>query len=422
MEKFNRTELYTRLIVPPLVFISRTLRKIAKLSPVIVAIVTTVFLYSCEKTGIVGPNLVPSNATVSIDTIPLNKFVPSNIDMFSGRLTNFSAGMYNDKLFGDLKATGLIEPSLLDSGLVDTITPNTKMFLRFNISSVYGDTNSTINFDLVEASRRWRGNSWRLDSIPPASNHVITSFSVSNTDSFDVVLPQSFVTKYRSYYYDSTAVRDSLFNEGIPGFILQPTSSGKIVSFTGSNVRLIIQTGVDTSVTYTQTWAYSLQRTGEPQQPDSLMPIYSTFERVPSAKITVNTDSTIQINNTNINTKALSRVQLVLYKDTTAMQNSLPAGNARPPVTYIDTYYMENDQLVFDVLKGPINNANIDSTDGSFRVDLTGNIDDILLGKSNPGDFYFLPQLNDGTIHSLLIYTNKAKKRYPKLIITSVKQ
>ncbi len=409
-----------------MVFISRTLRKIAKLSPVIIAIVTTVFLYSCEKNGIVGPKLVPSNAIVSIDTIPLSQFEASNIDVFSGNLTNFSAGMYNDKLFGDLTATGLVQPTLLDSGLVDTITPSTKMFLRFRINDVYGDTNSTINFDLVEASRRWRGKSWRLDSIPPVTNHVITSFSVPHTDSLDVVLPQSYVTKYRDIYYTSggKTVRDSLFNEKMPGFIIVPKSQGKIVSFDGYNSRLIIETGVDTSVTNPATWAYSLQRANEPQLPDSLMQTYSTFERVPSAKIEVTSDTTISLDGTSIGTKSLSRVQLVMYEDSTKMQSSLPSGNVRPVVSRMDVYYMEGDQIEFDVLKGPITNgyAYRDSTDGSYRLDLTSNVDDILLGKSNPGRFYFLPQMNDGTIHSLLITTNKAGNRYPKLIVTSVKQ
>jgi hypothetical protein len=292
--------------------------------------------------------------------------------------------------------------------------------MRFYIDSVYGDTNQTVTFDLEEASQRWRGRSWTIDSIPPASGNVITSFDVGHVDSIDVPMPQSWVSKYRSILYSSSdaTVRDSIFNIKEPGFILVPKTNGKIVSFQGQNTNLIIHDSVAVSA---KTWAYSVQRTNEASVGDSLSQIYSTFSRVPSIKIDVKSDTTLTINGDTLNTKALSLVEMVLYEDSTMMQNTLPANNVRPKVSNINIYYLESDQINFDVLKGPIGVATRNSKDGSYRYNLTGQINDIMLGRSNKGRFYFVPEGNSGIIYSLLLRTPQSVVRNPKLIITSVK-
>ena len=403
-----------------MIFKRSSLRQVARYFPIIIAVFASLLVYSCDKPGIVGSGLVPSNGNVVIDTIPLTNYVTSKIELYSGDRIDYSAGIYNDKLFGNVQATGLVQPSLVLPSNIDTLKPDDKIYMRFYIDSVYGDTNQTVTFDLEEASQRWRGRSWTVDSIPPASGNVITSFDVGHDDSIDVQMPQSWVSKYRSVLYSSNdaSVRDSIFNIKEPGFILVPKTNGKIVSFQGQNTNLIIHDSVAVNA---KTWAYSVKRTNETSVGDSLSQIYSTFSRVPSIKIDVKSDTTLTINGDTLNTKALSRVEMALYEDSTMMQNTLPANNVRPKVSNINIYYLESDQINFDVLKGPIGVAARNPKDGSFRYNLTGQINDIMLGHSNKGRFYFVPEGNSGIIYSLLLRTPQSVVRNPKLIITSVK-
>lgn len=399
---------------------SSKLRKLARLTPLLIITVVALIIYGCNKPGVVGNNLVPANGSVAIDTIPLTNYKTSSIDLYSGDRTYYSAGIYNDKLFGKVVATGLVQPQLVQPTSTDTIKPDTKIYLRFYIRSVYGDTNKSVTFDIQEASKRWRGKSWTVGSTPPESGNVITSFTVGNQDSVDVQMPQSWVQKYRSLLYDTTdaVARDSIYNIKEPGFVIVPKTSGKIVSFLGDSTNVLIG---DTLTVSPNTWAYSVNRTNEPDVGDSLSQVYSTFSRIPSADFNVTSDSTVTINGVQIKTKALSRVELTLYEDSTLMKSSLPSGNVRPKVSQISIYYLRNGEINFDVLKGPIGAA-VRNKDGSYRINFTSRINDLMLGASNNGRYYFVPQTNNGIIYSLLLRTPKSVKNKPKLIITSVKQ
>jgi len=379
-------------------------------------------VYSCDKPGVVGTKLVPANGQVVTDTIPITNFNTSGIGVYSGDRTYYTVGIYNDQLYGKIEATGLVQPQLVSPSSIDTIKPDTKISLRFYIRSVYGDTNKTVTFDIQEASRQWRGKSWTIDQQPPTSGNVITSFKVGNVDSVDVPMPQSWVQKYRSLLYDTTdaAARDSLFNIKEPGFVIVPqsNSSGKIVSFRGDSTNVMIG---DTTAVLPQTWAYSVKRSSEADVGDSLAQVYSTFSRVPSIKLSVTSDTTVSINGVNLDTKALSRVELVLREDSTLMKSSLPSGNIRPDVTQMNVYYLRPDEINFDILKGAIS-IMTRQTDGTYQLNLTPRINDLMLGAPNNGSYYFVPQTDNGIIYSLLLTTPKSALKAPKLIVTSVKQ
>lgn len=393
--------------------------------PLCLSLLATFLIYSCDKGGVVGADLVPQNANVTIDTIPMVQYDTSKISVFSGDLPNFSVGMFNDPLFGNLKATGLVLPPLFTATTIDTLTDTTRISMVFHITSVYGDTNQAETFDIVQASRRWRGRSWRIDSLPPATNNVITSFSVGHEDSVTVPMPQTWVKQYRQMYYaaNKDINADSAYAQMEYGFVIVPTNQAKIVSFSGSNTLLATFRDTVRISTPVWTWAYSLKRNNEPAVGDSVVQTYSTFERVPSVKIVTNNNKTFSINGINLDTKSFSRVQIVLYEDNARMANTLAAGQVRPAADSVNLYYMSGPNLTFGVLKGPITDgaAAYRASDHSFRLDLTDRINVMLLSGSNSGRFYFVPKYNDGIIQSLLLTTPESKTRYPKLIVTSVK-
>ncbi len=383
-------------------------------------------LSSCKDNTLSGGGLIPPSSDVVIDTIPLKTLSDTTISVYSGDLATFSAGRYHDQLFGDVGAEALLQPALVSTSALDTFTDDSKVFLRLFVSSIYGDSTSSESFNLVEASRPWRALEWKADSAAPASNTVVASFTVGMQDSLDVPLSQAWITKYRQAYSNA----DSTYAYTMPGFVIVPLSTGKIVAFDASKTEMIIQNDQDTAAVAMRGWANSLSRTNVPAVPATQQRLYSTFEHVPRFDIKLNTDRSLSINGINLGTRAISRVVMVFYSDSAAMKKSLPANHVRPEVQEADLYYLHDTNIEFEVLNGPISGGIAEKqADGSFRIDLTSRINSILAGSDNTGHYYLVPQarlpdsgnLTSGTIFSLVLNTPADPVRYPRLIITSVK-
>ena len=402
--------------------------------PLVVAVLTisTIWISGCKDSNVVGGNLVQPSAAVQIDTIPLSNLTTARVPAYTGDLTSFSAGKYNDPLFGTVTATGLLQPVLANSGSLDTLTDDSKLSLRLYIKSVYGDTTSSESFDLVEASNPWRGREWMASDNPPISSTVVASFTVGNinsltpdtlgeVDSVDVALSQSWVKKYRQAYYNS-GNRDSAYTYNMPGFVIVPKSEGKILAFDPANSHLEIKTPKDTASFVIHDWAYSINRTNVSADTTNDLTAYSTFESVPKFDIKLNSNNALSINGVDLGTRAISRVQMILYADSVKMKNTLPTNNIRPRVRSLQLYYLHKNNIEFEILNGPLSGGIITETGpGIYTVDLTNRINNILAGVENTGSYYLLPQSHSGTIYSLLLDGSADSLRTPKLIITSVK-
>ncbi len=408
-------------------------RKVTQL-PLVVAVLTigALWVSGCKDTTLVGGNIIQPTADVQIDTIPLSNLSTAKLPAYSGDLTDFSAGSYNDPVFGNITATGLIQPSLAGIGSLDTLTDDSKLTLRLFFNSVYGDTASTVSYDLVEASGPWRGREWKIDSAPPTSSTVVGNFSVGDVNSLvtdslgdvasvDVQLSQSWVQKYRQAYYNSTN-RDSSYVFTMPGFVIVPKSEGKILAFDPSNSHLEVVTPKDTASFVIRDWAYSVNRTNVPDYSGKKLQMYSTFESVPKFDISVTSDTSVNINGVSLGTKAISRVQMLLYADSVEMHKSLPSGNIRPAVGYLQMYYLHKDNIEFEMLNGPISGGTAYKVGtGTYSVDLTSRLNSILTGTDNTGSYYLIPQSHSGTIYSLLFNSPSDSLKTPKIIVTSVK-
>ena len=402
--------------------------------PLVVAVLTigALWLSGCKDNNLVGGNLVQPGAAVQVDTIPLSNLSTVQIPAYSGNLTSFSIGKYNDQLFGSITATGLVQPVLASVGGLDTLTDNSKMSLVLYLNGVYGDTTASESFDVVEASSPWRGREWKYNDTPPASSTVVGSFTVGNinslsadslgdVDSVSVALSQSWVKKYRQAYYNGTN-RDSSYTYTMPGFVIVPKSQGKILSVDASNSHLFIVTPKDTARFVINDWAFSINRTNVQADTVKYLPMYSTFESVPKFDINMDTKGALSINGVSLGTRSVARVQLMLYADSTKMKSTLPANNIRPSVSNLSLYYLHKNNIQFDILNGPVSGGTAyESAPGVYTLDLTSRINSILTGSDNSGSYYLVPQTNTGTIYSMLLNSSADSLRSPKLIITSVK-
>jgi len=402
--------------------------------PLVVAVLTigTLWISGCKDNNLVGGNLVQPNAVVQVDTIPLKNLTTTKIPAYTGDQSSFSVGMYKDQLFGTVTATGLIQPALASVGGLDTLTDDSKISLVLYINNVYGDTTASESYDVVEASSPWRGREWMYNDTPPISNTVVGSFTVGDinslvadslgdVDSVSVALNQSWVQKYRQAYYNATS-RDSSYTYTMPGFVIVPKSEGKILAVDPSNSHLFVETPKDTARFVINDWAYSVTRTNVPADTVNHLPMYSTFESVPKFDITVGTNGSLSINGVSLGTKAIARVQMMLYTDSTKMRSTLPVNNIRPAVSSLLLYYLHSDNIQFGILNGPISGGTaFESAPGVYTLDLTSRVNSILTGSENAGSYYLLPQSHSGIIYSLLLNSSSDSLRSPKLIITSVK-
>src|SRR5699024_5770947 len=155
-------------------------------------------LTGCDSPGAVGSGLTDSGAEVKIvkDTITVTE--THQFNSFSGNYAAISAGQFSDPLFGDISATGYLKPSLPSTDTLfaggDAIM---KLRLLFNSSNVYGDSLSNQTFDVFPVTAYWRSNTHKLGKeLQLDRNNKITSFTVGEEDSLEVLLSEQWVNQH----------------------------------------------------------------------------------------------------------------------------------------------------------------------------------------------------------------------------------
>jgi len=374
----------------------------------------------CEDPGIVGNSFVGSGAQIASDTVKISDYnTADQIPTYSGNRSYLSAGKFDDPVFGTVTATGLLKPSISTSA-IDTLQEDASMYLQLKIDpgNVYGDTTSSTTFDLVEMNQLWRGKSWKMDDPAPVSdNVVVSSTQIGMQDSVVIELPTSYMMKYRDFYYDDSANRDSLYKYNFYGLALVPKDgSNKILAINSSGSHFLFQNPDDT--TYSQEtlndWAYSVERTNVPSGNNNEDNVFGDFSQV------INFD--FPIDKQSMGSQNLSRVELVLYQDEQTLTGTLPANTVRPPVSNAKLYLKTPEELQYSFDgSGASFSTDIDSTDFTYRFNLTNYINAVLFGgASSDTRFIGTIQSNNGIIYSTLLFNNEADKNFPKLLITSV--
>lgn len=369
-------------------------------------------LGGCENPGSI--DVGGSDADIRIDSLTIEGLSTQEVNNYSGQFSFISAGQFQDPLFGNLTARGLIKPTLTRSEN-DTITSDSKMLMRVILdgSQAYGDSLADQSFDIYEVNELWRGNAIKLKDSVELADEPLTSFTVGDEDSIDVELPSEWVDEYRQYRDTTNA--DSLYRREFFGLALVPSNSNKIIAPNMSDTRFVIQNPeADTFDVSTGQWAYMLDRDNSGNLPQNSMAWHSTHEQV------LNID--IDISEVEIAGSDIAKAELVLYQNNELMEGSLPASEDRPEETRAQLYLINPNQLLENITPGnPIANGLYSSDDEAFHFNFTSQLQNALLNGLPEEREYFVTLVNNGIIKSSVIYNLQApEEKKPKLIITSL--
>lgn len=392
-------------------------------SLLLVFTVFSLILVGCESPGSVGgsftdPGTEVRDTVFSVSGIENNQYVS-----FTGNLSNISAGEFDDPLFGTVRAVSLLKPSLPSIGVTDSLSSSASLSLQLSVndSSMYGDTLSTAQFDIVEIGEIWRGRSWQINDEPVLTQNVIGSFEVDNeADSLVVPLSQEWSSRYRAFYNAISANRDSLYRYDFHGLALVPTNSSKVVPFSPSNSRFFVidPAQEDTSFVTGSQWAYSVERSGGTDAPDGTSKLLNTFEEVLRFEL--------KLSREDLGTVNISKVELLIYQNDEVLESTLDqaSGSAvRPPLGSADLFLSTAEDLPDVFTAGtPLTNGIYDAEEGAYRFDITRFTNSVLVeGVPDDNSFYVTLDDNDGIVKSSLIFNeNGPEGKRPKLIVTYV--
>ncbi|HKK45668.1 MAG TPA: hypothetical protein VJ964_09110 [Balneolaceae bacterium] len=385
-------------------------------------VIILIGISGCENPGSVGTGLTPPGAEVVIDTVNVNGIDSLHTNANSGGLTYFSAGQYNDPLFGNLSATGMLEPSMPSAR--DTLHKDDKMMMRIilNGNQVYGDTAASQDFDIYEIGEYWSATNRKVkDDIKIDSNAKVGSFTVGQQDSIDVELSQTWYDKYYNYATDTTLAAseaDSVFQHNVYGLALVAQNSNKIIPLDASSTRFVITSqDSDTVSVRMAKWAYSLDRSNE-SYPQHSIPLLSTFESV--------FDVNPGLSKIDYDPSTVSKTELILYQNNDAMDQSLQSGPStvqRPPEKNVQLHIISDSLAIPENIDtpNPFTEGQYNAADGAYHMDITSLTQQILLDKFPEGQKFYITFSNNGVITSSLVYSDSTQSKAPKIVITHLK-
>jgi len=377
-------------------------------------------LSSCNnKTGPVGGGLIPVSE-VSNDTLMATGFTPATLDGYSGKLTFFPMGSYDDQLFGDVESIAYLKPTVI--GVKTDTTPNTSysmyLDLVFDSVSVYGDTLALSNFAIYKVTEGWRGNEFMLSNKPSFDTATpIGVFSKGRQDSVKIRLSNTWVNEYAAVLNDTSATRDSTFQYDFFGIAIAPIGGSSKISFptiAESRFRLINESQSDTIYTRIHDWAYHINRTNVVQVPERLT-LINTLENFYKLSLKEELD-TLQAQN-------LLKAELIVYEDTEQLVNTLPANHTRLDVSGVALKNGFSTSLVYDLFfKEPESRGLYDSKNSAYRFDITPLVNTYIFGTLETDDLYIDIRPSDGLLRSTILYDETAPDSLkPKLILTIAK-
>lgn len=393
-------------------------------------VICSIFLgfIGCENPGSVGSGLAGPDADVVTDTIFVEGVQAVEPGSYSGELPYFSAGHFNDPLFGGMKATSLLKPTL-PSGDND-MQVDSKMFLRIllNNDQVYGNKAAPQEFGIYEVEEVWRERALKLyDEIQINPDARLGSFRVEDTDSLDIELPSSWVAEYRQFASNEENA-DSLYQYNFHGLAIVPENDHKIIPIRRDSTRFIVQNPeADTFNVAVEQSGYILERDTNADIPEGSVPLLSTYESV------INFDS-LGVSGLNIQASAFSKAELVFYQNNTAMEQSLqsePTSVQRPEQSSVYLHFVDPSAVPDNIDPGGVvDNVNriageYSSSDGTIRFNITNLVDRIIQVGAPEGREFFMTSSNNGIIKPSLIYTDSSQSpegKRPQIIITSLKK
>lgn len=394
-----------------------------------------VFFASCTDTGSVGGAIAGPKTNIKFDTLKITNLSVDTLFAYTGNLDFFSAGRFQDPLFGDITATGLFKPRLASNRDTLLIDAQTDIFLNLVVfeEAVYGDTLSAQQFSLYEAKELWRANQWRIhDNIQMSSTPLVT-FDVANKDTIKVPLPRSWVEEYAGFFNLSEGNRDSTYVREFFGLVMKPQNSNKIAAvnpfettFIATNVDVIDpdsvtvdSTRLDSLVIGMREWAFSVKRADVTPSPPSSSKLISTFERVIRFDYNFSFDD--------LRREEIAKVELIFYVDKMLLEQSInQAGPAavRPASKKLNLHYIEADELPQSLHPKPgpaYYEATYNEEDEAYHFNITqAVIRGFFEGTSDKRVFYLTIGDQEGIIRSGLIFNSLTTGKAPKVVVSYV--
>ncbi|WP_141239886.1 hypothetical protein [Aliifodinibius salipaludis] len=390
-------------------------------------------LSACENPGSVGGDLTDPTSEVVQDTLIINGLTSVDATSYSGEQNFFSAGSFEDPLFGNMGATGYLKPNLPASS--DTMKADGEMLLQimYNLGQVSGDTVGTQRFDLYQINQYWRDRVLKVDD-ELTLGQKLGEFSVGSEDSLMInlsdIAPQ-WVDEYRTYAEDSkddtTGSVDSTYKYEAHGLALVAQNSTKILPLYRDSTRFVIQhPEADTFDVSLNRWGYSLSRGSGSTFPQGSIPLHSTYESVLNFK-------ELGIDRLDVQVSGLSRAILVLSENAEALEQSLSGEpsttkRAKEQVAYL--HLANPGGLPENIDPGaPLNSPTrlqgvYSAESETFRFDVTSLVENIIRNGFPEDREFFVTLPNNGVIKSTLIMTDDGQVPdglKPKIIITSLK-
>lgn len=394
---------------------------------------------------------------MSVDTLDVSNIDITELRTFTGNLSHFSAGKYDDAVFGQLHSTAFITPGVTRIFDDDIIEEDAEMFLILDVREFFGNTDSTeavASYALRYVTQRWRTTSFNTETDPSVGPEVLATFDITAaTDSIAVPLPEEWVSNFRSIYLADEENREELVRETEFGFALVPTEESNAITgfrstftetdsldvtdFRGSRFFVKNPTpeedpgngdddgdgdddgenGDDEDEARSEFFVplrgtgFNLSIGEEGTLPEGALPIMNTFQQV----IQLDTD----LNNRDFTQQIVSRAELIFY-DFENTDETLPPNHRRPASERLLFYTLDETERDFEVIKSPIFEPPFRQEDDSYRINITNFVEQVQIGNQATTEFFIIPARNNGLIIPRLLSGPQAGARSPKLIITRI--
>lgn len=377
---------------------------------------------SCKsESGPVGGSIVPPSDVV-YDTLLVNGFTAQALDGYSGKLTYFPIGSYDDALFGEYTSTAYLKPAITGFNLDTTLDAGYTMYLELVLDSafVYGNKAADSEFTVYTVQESWRGNEFRLSDKPlyDTSNPVAT-FTVSDSDSMRIELSEDWKDAFNEIYSDTSATRDSTYLYEFNGLAVVPSGGSAKISFPDvnrSSFILLNSAEEDTATVGIGDWAYSMEHNNAPQFPNHYL-----FENTLASFYKLDLSPALDT----LTARNLIRAELVLYEDTEKLQDTgtLPAGHTRVKASEMAVYNGYTRDLEYDLFfSEPTARGAFDNITNSYRFNITPYVNTYIFSTPKTNDLYLDMRPAGGLLRNTLIFGDTAPDSLkPKLILLTAK-
>ncbi|MFW6347191.1 MAG: hypothetical protein ACOC2C_01105 [Cyclonatronaceae bacterium] len=419
----------------------------------------SLFLYACsDEDNIVSPSFNTGGQNLSVDTLQVSDIDITELTTFTGNLSFFSAGKYDDAAFGELHSTAYITPGVARILNDDIIEDDAEMYLILDVREFFGNTDSTeavASYELRYVTERWRTTSFNTETQPAVGPEVVATFDITAaTDSVAIALPPEWISEFRSIFLADEEEREDLVRENEFGFAIVPaaesdaiagfrstftqTDSLDVTEFSGS--RFYVKNPEpeddggdngdgddddgdngdgdgDEDEPRTEFFVplrgtgFNLSIGEGGSIPEGALPLMNTFQQV----LRLDTG----LDDEDFTEQIVSRAELIFY-DFDETEQTLPPGHRRPASEQLLFYTLDETEREFEVIKTPIFEPTFREEDESYRVNITNFVEQVQLGNETTTEFFITPARNNGLIIPRLLAGPEAGARSPKLIITRI--